>query len=259
MPRPHSPAARARSVSLTIEALEDRTLLDAAGTASPPGSMSDMMNNMNTQMMSNMNAQMIQNAEKALATFQKDADAFQNNPSNVSGLMLVLADYIQVLDDDFPVPGGALSITDVENAQAALMFCFMAFFLDQPGNASHTPTSTQSPTSTPSPTPTPNPTPTPTPTGKVTENIDKAPAKWPSDAKIGPAESVTVTNPTNSPVTVTVSFQGDDGSHTSQSDVCTNNTITVTDGGSVLTPGCTGTFTVSVTGLPDQTTTVTYQ
>jgi hypothetical protein len=41
--------------------------------------------------------------------------------------------------------------------------------------------------------------------------------------------------------------------------VCTNSTITVSDGAPVSAPGVTGTWTVSVTGQPDQTNTTTFQ
>jgi hypothetical protein len=108
-------------------------------------------------------------------------------------------------------------------------------------------------------TPTPSPSPSPTPTGTVGESINQAPATWPSDAKIGPWESVTVANPTNAPLTVTVSYQASDGSKSSNSDVCTSPTITVTTGAPVSAPGVTGTWTVSVTGQPDQTNTTTFQ
>jgi hypothetical protein len=107
--------------------------------------------------------------------------------------------------------------------------------------------------------PSPSPSPSPTPTGTFSETIDPPPATYPSDAKIGPSCSVTVTNPDNTPLTVKVSYSDTLGNRTSNQQVCTDSTITAADAGAVCPPGNTGTFTVSVTGQPDQHFTVTFQ
>jgi hypothetical protein len=93
--------------------------------------------------------------------------------------------------------------------------------------------------------------------GTVTENITKAPADT-SEADGAIAQSVTVTNPSNSPVAVMVSYSATDGTSTSQSDTCTNGTITVQDGAPPSAPGVVGTWTTTVTGLPTQTNTTTW-
>jgi hypothetical protein len=278
--KPVSPH-RAPSFRFRLEPLEDRTLLSQVG---------DLLISFGNDALGK-----IANAEAQIVKVNLDEAFFNANPS-ASNLVQLAADagtllgLAQTVETEVSVFSASVTAakaaaglgnipplssfeTSVLNAAVqganavssqllsagvdAISSAFAAAFVLESGNggANLKPVKTVTPT----PTPPPNSTPTPTPTGPVSENIDKAPSTWPSDAKIGPAESVTVTNTSNSPVTVKVSFQGDDGSFTSNTDVCTNNTITVADGGAVLPPGHSGTFTVSVTGQPDQTNTVNYQ
>jgi hypothetical protein len=108
-----------------------------------------------------------------------------------------------------------------------------------------------------------NPTPIPPPSGTtqtngtVSESIANAPATASkSDGAI--SQSVTVTNPANTPVTVTESYSATDGTSTSQSDTCTNGSVTVTAAAPPSAPGVVGTWTTTVTGLPTQTNTTTW-
>ena len=65
--------------------------------------------------------------------------------------------------------------------------------------------------------------------------------------------------PDQHPLTVKVSYSDTLGNSTSNTQVCTNSTITVPDAGAVCPPGNTGTFVISVTGQPDQVFHVTFQ
>jgi hypothetical protein len=196
----------------------------------------------------------------ALVNAAVDAFSLQNLAAIAQQQATLLDNAIQLgkaygfLDQNWGPPGGETSLLfDVNHLQnraiTDLQFVQKDIQAYISGNLASLPAQGASQGVTNPPTTTPGP---------VSENIDKAPSTWPSDAKIGPSESVTVTNTSNEPKTVTVSFQGD-GFSTSQTDVCTNNTITVSDGAPVLPAGHTGTFTVSVTGQPDQTNTVNYQ
>ncbi|HEY7330011.1 MAG TPA: hypothetical protein VH592_20415 [Gemmataceae bacterium] len=104
------------------------------------------------------------------------------------------------------------------------------------------------------------PTTTTTPTqtnGTATESINQAPAT--ASESGGPImQSVTVSNPSNSPVQVTISYSATDGTSSSQTDTCTGSTITVQDGAPPSAPGVVGTWTTTVTGLPTQTNTTTW-
>lgn len=93
--------------------------------------------------------------------------------------------------------------------------------------------------------------------GTVSESINNAPQTAPQDGGVI-SQSVTVNNPSNSPVNVTVSYTASDGTSTSQSDSCTNSTVTVQDGAPPSVPGVVGTWTTTVTGLPTQTNTTTW-
>jgi hypothetical protein len=110
----------------------------------------------------------------------------------------------------------------------------------------------------------PNPTPIPPPSsqtqtnGTVSESIAEAPATA-SKANGVISQSVTVTNPSNTPVTVTESYSGSDGTFTSMSDTCTNGSVTVTAAAPPSEPGVVGTWTTSVSGLPTQTNTTTWK
>jgi hypothetical protein len=109
-----------------------------------------------------------------------------------------------------------------------------------------------------------NPTPVPPPSsqtqtnGTVSESIAEAPATA-SKANGVISQSVTVTNPSNTPVTVTESYSGSDGTFTSMSDTCTNGSVTVTAAAPPSDPGVVGTWTTSVSGLPTQTNTTTWK
>jgi hypothetical protein len=220
--------------------------------------------------------------------FNNDVDAFNKNPQSVDALVNLVEDYQKgasayfVLQNEATLfnavvylgeaPGLVTGEEDTSyfNQQAqefssessdfqfALAVAGANVLVAMSDFINNAPTGLP-PLPTTQPSPSPSPSPTPTPTGTVSESITPPPATWPSDALIPPTCSVVVTNPTNTPLTVTVSYSDTLGNRTSQTEVCTNSTITVADGGAVCPPGQTGTFIVSVTGQPDQKFTVTFQ
>jgi hypothetical protein len=93
--------------------------------------------------------------------------------------------------------------------------------------------------------------------GTVSDSINKAPDSAPSSG--GPvSQSVTVNNPSGSTVAVKETYSSTDGTFASASDNCTNGTITVPLSVPASAAGVVGTWTTSVTGLPDQTITTTW-
>jgi hypothetical protein len=253
-----------------LEVLEDRLVLS---NSSYVGTLSQL------SAATQANANQVDNLTDQ---FNKDLATFANNPQSVDALLSLISDSQKlesvsiVLQQQASLFSGAVtagelfglvtgsdaatfdnqkntyssqsfqaSLQAVHSAQLTLV-AFQDFFNNAPTGLQPLPTT--QPTTT-----------QPAPTGTFSENITPPPATWPSDALTPPPCSVTVTNPTNTPLTVTVSYTDTLGNKTSSSDVCTNSTITVADGGAVCPPGNTGTFTVSVTGQPDQHFTVTFQ
>jgi hypothetical protein len=278
MARLRTPSAPAASFRPALEMLEDRVVLSPLG---------DFFNGLDpTKLL------IVPIAEAQVGIVNLDVASFNNTPRNPSTLIQLAADagrlqayanQVSAMVDVFttaadgaigtnaftnlltPIEVKALSATEnaakavasqlQTAANDAISSAYAAMFFFASGAAKGTLPAI--PTGAPAANPTPSP--PPTPAGTVGESIDKAPATWPSDAKIGPGESVTVTNPTNALLTVTVSYQASDGSSSSNTDVCTNSTITVATGAPVSAPGVTGYWTVSVTGQPDQTNTTTFQ
>jgi hypothetical protein len=267
--RQRTPNRGAGSFRPTLEVLEDRTVPSLLGTFISGLNPANIIGNLTIQGQINK--------------FDGDVAKFEKDPTNAALLVQLAVDagqlqalsvqvnawnasFIATAEQSIPFLDSAdkqtardqedasnkiaVQITQAANDALDSVFAALFVFLSGGGqnlNLPTIPTGTSSSSSSP------------TPTGTFSENIDPPPATWPSDALTPPPCSVTVTNPTNTPLTVTVSYTDTLGNKTSSSDVCTNSTITVADGGAVCPPGNTGTFTVSVTGQPDQQFGVAFQ
>jgi hypothetical protein len=274
-----TPNRGAGSFRPALEVLEDRTVLSSS---MPPISFSNPMyiSTLN-EFATAINAANTQ-VNNLTDQFDNDLATFAKNPQSVNALTSLIADTQQlglavgvlqqeadlfdgaVLDGEaFGLIKGPETISFDIQRNGFESNAFNAFNTLQGASnrtvgaiidfISNVPTDLQPlPTTQPSTSPS-------SPTGTFSETVNAPPATYPSDARTPPSCSVTVTNPDNTPRTVTVSYSDTLGNRTSQSDVCTNSTITVTDAGTVCPPGQSGTFVVSVTGQPDQKFTVNFQ
>jgi hypothetical protein len=266
MSRQRTPSHRTSWFRPTLEPLEDRIV---------PSEFGDLLTNFGSNALGNIVA-----AEGLIQKENADATAFQAAPRNFNNLVALFSDSLQLTSlaaqvsqqvqtlafgvsvgkDLMLVTGLQASVLDTtvtlaqteaarltNAAEVADGDFFAALFAFLAGR------------STPlAPIPTvPSPSGQTQTNGTVSESIANAPATASKSGGVI-SQSVTVTNPSNTPVMVTESYSATDGTSTSMSDTCTNGSITVTAAAPPSAPGVVGTWTTTVTGLPTQTNTTTW-
>ncbi|HEY7328266.1 MAG TPA: hypothetical protein VH592_11525 [Gemmataceae bacterium] len=228
---------------------------------------------------------LLQNGQVTGEQLNRDTDAFNKDPHNLNTLISMakdtgqlvdqaitayaqlrqLAQYLATAENTGLVTGfqataleAALNFAQnqvnvlLEAASQALdnmdaaVFGFLSGKVDLPEPLPQPPPSSSSSSTPSSP-----------PAGSVSENITDAPKT--ASATGGPiTESVTVNNSTGSDVHMNIKYTSTDGSTASASDDCTNSTVTLPLQVNPSAAGNTGTWTVSVTGEPDQSNTTSY-
>jgi hypothetical protein len=281
-----SSSTRVRSLRPSLECLEERNLLSNSAFVNILGSF-DQSIPTTEQQCDKLNAQVI-----------SDVDTFKASPNNVGSLITLVTDCAKLisltdtlaakvnffatlvpygeitglltgdaLPANYPTNGGVMSINRPDNLyfnSESLDYQFNLFnYLDNAGEAyadivaALLVFSTGGSASAAFPTPQSSPTQTNQTNGTVSESINTAPATASESGGVI-SQSVTVTNPSNTPVAVTETYSATDGTSTSMSDTCTNGSITVVGAAPPSAPGVVGTWTTTVTGLPTQTNTTTW-